>query len=82
MLISLIFDLGVIFNAGVVFVALGLAFAFLACGPIIENFFYNDIMCFISLFINIGIFFLLYQLVEVILKKRNSKNNTEKITKI
>ena len=78
MLISLIFDLGVIFNAGVVFTALGLAFAFLAGGPIIENFFYNDIMCFISLFINIGIFFLLYQLVDVILKKRNSKNNTEK----
>ena len=72
MLVSLIFKLGVEFNAGFIMMFVGLAFLVAIGCPFIENILYNDIVCFLLMFVNAGLSILIYLLFEFIFD-RNKK---------
>jgi len=77
-----IFSLGVEFTAGLVFFFAGLAIFFLIGSPFIENIWFNDLSCFCSLFINIGIYMLLVGILNLIfIKKEEPETPQEPISK-
>lgn len=81
MLVSLIFKLGIEFNAGFIMMFIGFAFLGLIGCPFIENILYNDIVCFLLMFVNVGLSILLYLLFVFIFdrnKKSDGKVDSEK----
>lgn len=73
-----IFSLGVEFIAGLIFFFGGLAIFFLIGSPFIENIWFNDLSCFCSLFINIGIYMLLVGVFNLIFIKKEEPSTTPK----
>ena len=61
-----IFSLGIEFIAGSIFVCFGLAGMFLVGSPLFENFVFNDSICFISIFANVGVYMLLTGVLSLI----------------
>ena len=61
-----IFSLGIEFIAGSIFMCVGLAGMFLVGSPLFENFVFNDIICFISIFANVGVYMLLTGVLSLI----------------
>ena len=66
LLMLTIFSAKVEIYAGVIATFIGAILAVLIGSPIIENFFYNDIVCFLFMFINVGIFWLTAGVVSII----------------
>ena len=66
MLLVAIFSLGIEFVAGSIFMCFGLAVMFFVGAPIFENFVYNDIICFINIFANVGLYMLISGILSLI----------------
>ena len=59
MVLVAIFSLGIEFVAGSIFVLAGMSFMFLIGAPFFENFFFNDIVSFVSIFAMVGLYMLI-----------------------
>ena len=59
MILVAIFSLGIEFVAGSIFVFAGLSFMFFVGAPLFENFLFNDIVSFVSVFAMVGLYMLL-----------------------
>ena len=83
-LLILIFSLGSELVAGVIFTLVGTSMFFLIGCQFIENILFNDILCFISMFVNIGIFMLTMGTLSIITssiqKKKLASNKNEKLS--
>ncbi len=82
-LLTTILNLGVEFIAGTIFTLIGTALFFLVGSPFIENILFNDISCFLACFVNIGIYMLLYGVLNIIfskLKPNKQENISMQIT--
>ncbi len=66
MLFSAIFVLGAGFVAGNIMTSAGLGIFFWIGSAFLENILYNDILCFVSMFVNIGFYMLLYSVLTLI----------------
>lgn len=78
--LSVIFSLGIIFIAGTISTGLGLSLSTLVGSTFIENFFFNDIICFLSMFTNVGLYFFTYGMMILILVGKNGLNNSSNNT--
>lgn len=65
-----IFSLGIEFIAGTIFLFAGLALLFVVGCQFIENLWYNDLSCFMSMFINIGIYMLIVGVINLFLPEK------------
>ena len=65
-----IFSLGIEFIAGTIFFFSGLAFFFVIGCQFIENIWFNDLSCFMSMFINVGIYMLLAGIINLFLPEK------------
>ena len=72
LLLTTIFSLGIEFVAGTIFSLIGTALFFFVGAPFIENILYNDISCFLACFINIGLYMLLYGVLNLVYSKLKS----------
>ena len=66
MLLTAIFVLGAGFIAGDIMTFAGIGIFLLIASPFIENTLYNDILCFVSVFVNIGLYMLTYSIFTLI----------------
>lgn len=76
-----IFSLGIEFIAGTIFVFSGLALFFVIGCQFIENIMFNDISCFMSMFINIGLYMLIAGVINLFSpKNKNTQLETASIS--
>lgn len=73
LLLTAIFSLGIEFIAGTIFTSAGLAIFFVIGCQFIENLWFNDLSCFMTLFVNIGIYMLLVGILNLIFPKKNDQ---------
>ena len=66
MAFTAMFVLGAGFIAGDIMTCLGAAIFMLVASPFIEDILYNDILCFIAIFVNIGLYMLLFSVFTLV----------------
>ncbi len=61
--------------AGMIFFSVSLAVLFLVCSQFIENSFYNDVVCFLGAFVNIGLYMISYGFMDVFCNRQKQALN-------
>ena len=70
MLLVLLFKLGSEFMAGIIFAGISFAILVALSSQLIENFLYNDIICFCTVFANVGIYMITCGVLTALLGKK------------
>ena len=81
LIITAIFSLGVEFIAGTIFLTIGLSLFFVIGCQFIENIWFNDLSCFSSLFVNIGIYMLIAGILNLVFPDKKDIQPQEPISK-
>ncbi len=80
-LLMLVLRLGTEFFAGGIMCSIGLVIMFVVGCQFIENMWFNDMVCFASMFVNAGLSILIFSVLNLIIPKRHNKVVTINIEK-